>query len=179
MELLQHGFPATETRLKAVAAHVRSLRQAAPALPAARAAGLPPAGPDFSFIGEANLRDIRTLFQTALLDHAVRRWGTQEEGARRLGLAPRTAGNVRRRYRELGQPALPPQLDHYVRALQDLDWKDSTLSFDDTLLLWLAERYHGRLKALAERLELSYAHLSSRLAQARRRRARKQENPAP
>lgn len=178
MELLEHGFPATETRLKAVAAHVHALSRSvlAPGTAAALPSGV---DPDFSFVGEASLREIRTLFQTALLDQAVRRWGTMEEGARRLGLAPRTAGNVRRRYRELGRPDLPAQLDAYVRALQDLDWKDSTQSFDDTLLLWLAERYHGRLKALSERLDLSYAHLSSRLAQARRRRNRKQENPAP
>lgn len=165
LQLLEHGLPATPTRLKAIQAHVEALQRA----PGEAAPTSGSTDEHLAFALERPLRDIRTLFQAALLEQAVARWGTQQESARRLGLAPRTAGNVRRRYRELGQPELPPELRRLVEQRLDGDWKDINHHLDDRILLWLAERHKGRLRELARSLEISPAHLSSLVAQARRR----------
>lgn len=175
LQLLEHGFPATETRLKAIRAHVQMLG-AQPALAAGKSGGPATGMPDFSFALGRSLKEIRTLFQMALLEDAAQAWGTQLEGVRRMGLAARTAGNVKRRYRELGKPELPALLREVARSRRELDWKESTTRFEDDLLLWMADRYKGRLRELSAELVQSYAHLSSRISQARRRSASGQED---
>jgi tetratricopeptide (TPR) repeat protein len=168
MQLLEHGLPATAVRLKAIQAHVEALQRAPLSEPTAAPAP-DPGGEALAFALEHNLKDIRTLFQTALLEQAVTRWGSQQESARQLGLALRTAGNIRRRYRELGQPALPLDLRQLVDLDRDHDWKQLNHNLDDRILLWLADRHKGSLRELSERLEVNYAHLSSLISQARKR----------
>lgn len=173
VQLLEHGLPATTIRLKAIQAHVEALQRAPRSDPPPRAE---PWEEALAFTLDRNLKDIRTLFQTALLEQAVARWGSQQEGARRLGLAIRTAGNIRRRYRELGQPELPLELRRLVDQDLDHDWKQLNHHLDDRILLWLADHHKGRLRELSERLEVNYAHLSSLISQARKRTRSQQKD---
>lgn len=168
MLLLEHGLPPTPTRLQAIRAHVDAQRRwpdGPAALPAA------PGEAEYAFALGRSLKDIRTLFQTALLDEATRRWGSQKETVRRLGLANRTAVNVRQRHRDLGGPETPSDLVRFVDLDLNRDWKQINRDFDDRVLLWLADRHRGRLRELSERLEVGYTYLSNRIGDARRRRA--------
>ncbi len=163
MELLEHGFPATATRLKAIREYNRicavTAQEDAPQS----------SHQDWSFALSHTLRDIRTLFQQALLAAARQRAGSLRDASQELGIAERTANNVIRRYRELGSPDPEPVIVEFVQEVLKLNWKESNQRFDDAVLLRLAEYHDNNRRKMCEQLGVSYQHLSAMFCDTRKR----------
>jgi hypothetical protein len=125
-----------------------------------------PPDEDFAFALAHTLKEIRTIFQNALLDIRVLDHGTQKEAVNHLGIAHRTLSNVRKRHRQMGTPPVPASVTRFVRLHPDLNWKEMNLKFDDTLLAWLYQRYDQNRKLMSDHLGLSYPHLSALISRA-------------
>lgn len=164
MELLEHGFPATATRLEAIREFIRF--SGARGLPA-----VPEEERGFEFAMGRSLKEIRTIFQNALLDVQMESRGSRREAAAHLGIAQRSVSNVRQRHREIGEPAAPRNVTQFIRLNQDLNWKEINQKFDETLLAWLFERYDQNRKLMSEKLGLSYPHLSALITRAMKGRS--------
>ena len=163
MELLRAGYPATPTRLEAIESHVR-FSASHPGTSTDEGAALDDA--EFAFALAHSLKEIRTIFQNALLELRVQEHGTQKQAVQQLGIAHRTLSNVRQRHRQMGSPATPASVTRFVRLHPDLDWKDINQKFDDTILAWLYQRYEHNRKLMSDRLGLSYPHLSALISRA-------------
>ncbi len=164
MELLDHGFPATPTRLEAIREYVRfSGSQGLPAI-AEEEEG-------FEFAMGRSLKEIRTIFQSALIDVQVEARGSRREAVEHLGIAQRSISNVRQRHREAGGQNAPATVIQFIRNNQDLNWKEINQKFDETLLAWLFERYDHNRKLMSEKLGLSYPHLSALITRAMKGRS--------
>ena len=163
MELLEHGFPATATRLRAIREFNRICavtgQEEAPQS----------SRQDWSFAMSHTLRDIRTMFQQALLSAVRQKAGSLRDASHSLGIAERTANNVIRRYRELGSPDPDPVIVDFVSELHNLNWKDSNQRFDDAVLTRLAEYYGNNRRKMSEQLHVSYQHLSAMFSDTRKR----------
>lgn len=169
-ELLASGFPVTDTRLRAIRSAIRFLSEHHPQIAADAGNHADSSSEDpFSFIAEHTLKEIRTIFQYALLEETRERFGNRQEAIEYLQLALRTADNVKRRYREIGSPKPAGQIAEFIARHHNLDWKKINQKFNDQLLLRLFEETGGNRKLMSEMLGVSYPHLSAQVSRALKR----------
>lgn len=149
-ELLKHHFSYSGDRLKAVEGYIQFLKNHQDTVPAQPV--------DFPFAIDKTLREIRGIFQGALLDFLVNKHGSNRKAIQSLKIADKTWYLVRDRVKPFAIGPPPVEVINFIRNNNQLSWQSINQEFDTGIINYLFHQYGRNKKKLSEKLAVSYTY---------------------
>ena len=152
VELLDQKFPFTGDRKLAINGYVEFIRLH-PDLEA----------PDLedhhlSFTIDKTMREIRSIFQNAVLDLLVEETGSIADTIKSIGISRRTYFSVRQRGRDQAIESVPAYIREFVQNHSGKSWKELNGTFDAEILPFLYRQYGKNKKLMSNKLAISYPY---------------------
>ncbi len=159
-ELLQHGFKYSGDRKKAIQGYVSFLKSQPETTITVDV--------DYSFAIDKTLKEIRTIFQSALFKWITRQTTSNKEAASILGVSPKSYYLIRDRIKHLKNHTPPQAVSQFIQRAGTTRWQALNRSFDETIIHFLYQEYGRNRKELAGKLGVSYANVQQLMARAGR-----------
>ncbi|MBC8479819.1 MAG: tetratricopeptide repeat protein [FCB group bacterium] len=150
LELLSHHFSFSGDRKKAVEGYVNFLQK--------NPGQTSVSEPDLSFAIDKSLKDIRGIFQNALLNHLLDELGTNKAVIQELGIADKTFYLIRDRVKNWSDMKTPPAVGQFIQSSPAKSWQEYNKNFDQMVIPYLLQKYDRSKKTLSRKLDVSYTY---------------------
>lgn len=110
-----------------------------------------------------NFKDVKSLFQAALLKEQVALQGSKKQAASHLGLSTRAVFTIEDRTARHQDDPLAETLKSYIHLHKNLNWKEVNQRFEQEFLHKAFEEVGENTSELAKRLEISYSSAAGKI----------------
>ncbi len=152
MELIQYHFPSSGDILLAIQGYFEFIESHKEY----RFNGKSSKRNPYSYTIGKSLKEIRMVFQSALINETIYRTGSKRRAAIELGIAERSLFSIIDRVSEIGAEDIPDEVTRFIRKNKTLSWKTMNQRYDQEVLTSLYKEYGQNKRVLAEKLEVSY-----------------------
>ncbi len=112
-----------------------------------------------SFTVNKTLREIRTVFQNAVLDILMAETGSTAETIRRLSISRRTYYAIRQNNRKSRTAPPPAFVGTFVQDHAGKNWKELNSRFEAAVFPFLYQQYKSNKKLMSTKLAVSYPYM--------------------
>lgn len=152
MELLQHHFPSSGDILLAIRGYFDFIETHKEY----RFQAKTKKRNIYSHTIDKSLKEIRMVFQNALLEETILRAGSKRRAAVELGIAERSLFSILERVSSVKGYKVPEEINRFIRKNKTTSWKAVNQKYEQEVLSYLYKEYGQNKRRLAENLEVSY-----------------------
>ncbi len=110
----------------------------------------------FSHTIDKSLKEIRKVFQHAVIKETILRTGSKRRAALELGVAERSLFSIMERVSDSEHEITPQEITRFIRKNKTLSWKAINQKYEQGVLTCLYKEYGLNKRVLAEKLQISY-----------------------
>lgn len=152
MELIQYHFPSTGDILLAIRGYFEFIDSNIDY----RFQSKDKKQNSYSYAIDKSLKDIRKVFQHALVKETITRTGSKRRAALELEIAERSLFSILDRVSDVENNKVPNEITRFIRKNKTLSWKAINKKYEQEVLGCLYREYGQNKRVLAEKLNVSY-----------------------
>jgi len=118
---------------------------------------------DWEKLINKSLHEAKDLFQGALLEVAIEKYGSKRNAAKRLGLSERSIFTVLDRVKSAEQDESFNLIQKFIHAHKNLSWKTMNQEFEIEFIDRVYGQSDRNIKQLALRLDISYSSAAAKI----------------